>query len=273
MVYIFTAMYCEARALIEYFHLKKELNQTRFQVFSEEDGKILLTVMGTGMVSAAVAVSSICTAYGAGQEDFLVNVGVAAARSATDKMVLCNKIIDLPSGKTYYPDVLYRHPFLEGAVSTVLKPVMELSGQEGLFDMEAAAVYQAGVYFFAPHQMCFLKVASDHGIDFRKVTREQIEQILLSHVDEIAGFAMRLYDMGKRTVSSTPKVEGFQTLCHDLHCSKTMEELLWQHLRYCALAGVDVKPVIEALYREKKLPCKDKREGKVCFDELKQRLF
>ncbi len=56
MVYIFTAMYCEARALIEYFHLKKELNQTRFQVFSEEDGKILLTVMGTGMVSAAVAV-------------------------------------------------------------------------------------------------------------------------------------------------------------------------------------------------------------------------
>lgn len=29
--------------------------------------------------------------------------------------------------------------------------------------MEAAAIYQAGNYYYAPHQMLFLKVVTDHG--------------------------------------------------------------------------------------------------------------
>lgn len=33
-----------------------------------------------------------------------------------------------------------------------------------LYDMEAAAVYQAGAYYFGPHQMTFLKVVTDHGV-------------------------------------------------------------------------------------------------------------
>ena len=74
MVYIFTAMYCEAHAFIDFFHLKKDTSQTRFQVFYNEKEQILLTVTGTGMLAASVAVSSICTAYGAKGEDFLVNV-------------------------------------------------------------------------------------------------------------------------------------------------------------------------------------------------------
>ena len=38
------------------------------------------------------------------------------------------------------------------------------TGKKGiLVDMEAAAIYQAGNYYYAPHQMLFLKVVTDHG--------------------------------------------------------------------------------------------------------------
>lgn len=65
----------------------------------------------------------------------------------------------------------------------------------------------------------------------------------------------------------------YEKLCADLHCSKVMGDSLRQHLRYFALTGMDVDSVIQKMYGEGMLPCKDKREGKLRFEELKRRLF
>ena len=64
-----------------------------------------------------------------------------------------------------------------------------------------------------------------------------------------------------------------EKLCADLHCSKVMSDSLRQHIRYQALMGTDVVSVIAHIYEEGMLPCKDKREGKLRFEELKRRLF
>ncbi len=74
MIYIVTAMYAEAHALINRFQLKKDISHTRFQVFLNREADICLFISGTGLVPAAAAVSSICTEYGAGQGDFLLNM-------------------------------------------------------------------------------------------------------------------------------------------------------------------------------------------------------
>ncbi|MDE6816913.1 MAG: hypothetical protein K2P71_12940, partial [Lachnospiraceae bacterium] len=85
MIYIITAMYAEAHAFIERFHLKKDPSQTRFQVFQNTDEGILLVISGTGPVPAAVAAGSILTQFGAGEEDFLINAGICAGiRNASD---------------------------------------------------------------------------------------------------------------------------------------------------------------------------------------------
>ena len=52
-----------------------------------------------------------------------------------------------------------------------------------------------------------------------------------------------------------------------------MKDSLRQYIRYLTLSKSDYIDVINDMYEKGLLPCKDKREGKLCFEELKQRLF
>lgn len=313
MIYLVTAMYAEAHALITRFQLKKEISHTHFQVFLNRDADLCLIISGTGSVPAAAAVSSICTEYGAGQGDFLMNVGVCAqmqnenlsktaqcpaSSGLTGQIFLCSKIKELSTGKTFYPDILYRHKFTEAQIITGTKPYEKIASDKMtsdkidsdktaadkiagtdfcLYDMEAAAVYQAGAYYLGPHQMSFLKIISDDGTT-ENVTPGQIKGLIDQNMDSIADYITNLQSIAQENhpeeifqENTTQKTLG--KLCLDMHCSKTMSESVSQYIRYCILSDIDYISVLEEMYRSGKLPCKDKREGKKCFEELKERLL
>ena len=381
MIYIFTALYHEARSLISHYNLKKDTANPRFQVFCSEDDGIRLTVTGVGEIAAAVAVAGICTGRQPERGDFLINIGTCAARAAENvrtagnagvaentrtvgnagaaeniqaeknvgesgenrnlcgQMFLGNQLIELETGRTFYPDMLYRHDFAEGCVITgrnlwmrqggdkesicgmQVRKYMEatvsgdgqksvcgmrgrkymesaVSGngaeirdlsdglQQVLYDMEAAAVYQAGAYFFAPHQMSFLKIVSDNG-DADGVSPEQIECLMEENRENIVSYIETLRRVGEEeqelknrmTLSMDKQGEAgnksdmLEKLCADLHCSAVMRASVQQHFRYLALSGVDYDEKIRQMYENGRLPCRDKREGKVRFEELKRELL
>ncbi len=288
MIYLFTALYAEASALIRQFHLKKDTAQTRFQLFRSDDAGICLTVTGTGMMAGAAAVSCICTEYRAGAGDFLLNIGICACMEKQEnahvekEIFLCNKIIEQTTGKTFYPDLLYRCNFQEAGILTGAKPFIkkEADGPKNenilLYDMEASAVYQAGSYFFGPHQMSFLKIVSDCG-DAGTVAAGQAEQLINDQIGSIVDYMDLLRAAGQaeavEAIEAAEAIEVIEKLHVDLHCSKTMSASLRQHIRYCALAGMDYVSVIHQMYQEHKLPCQNKREGKRCFEELRKRLL
>lgn len=78
MIYLFTALYCEAHIFIKQFNLAKNQNATWFQEFYNETIGIRLTVTGVGEIAAATAIGSVCSIYKPTQEDFLLNVGICA---------------------------------------------------------------------------------------------------------------------------------------------------------------------------------------------------
>ena len=294
MLYIITAMYAEAHTFITRFQLKKDISHTRFQVFKSEEAELCLIISGVGSIPAAAAVSSICTEYGAGQGDFLLNAGVCAGiwdgnvnRTnniyQAGNIFLCNKIKEQVTGKTFYPDILYQNGFTETQIVTGAKPYTKTNQAETadtdfyLYDMEAAAIYQAGAYYFSPHQMSFLKIISDNG-DSEKVTPGQIEGLIDRNIESIADYITHLQTIAHQ--ERQPKLfqedmtqKKLEKLCLDMHCSRTMSESVRQYIRYCILSGIDYDSVIEDMYRKGQLPCKDKREGKQCFEELKERLL
>ena len=125
--------------------------------------------------------------------------------------------------------------------------------------------------------MSFLKTVSDDG-NYKDVTPRQVEELIGRNMENIAEYIENLQTI----LREAPRDEFFQDhalqkqlemLCLDLHCSRTMSESLRQYVRCCTLSGVDYGSVVEEMYREGKLPCKDKREGKQCFEELKKRLL
>ena len=114
-------------------------------------------------------------------------------------IIMVNKLTDAESGRTFYPDMIYRHPFTEGEVKTSVhvytadegtrdeeQMKMEAAGQTAqneeamkaeaaaptVHDMEAAAFYEAANFYYGPHQMIFLKVVTDHGIENERLQND-----------------------------------------------------------------------------------------------------
>ena len=290
MIYLFTALHAEADLFIKRFHLEKNLSNARFQEFYQEHADIRLTITGVGEIAAAAAVSSVCTAYKPNKGDILLNIGTCAHLTGNNGVFVCNKIIELATGKTFYPDLLYCHALQEETIVTGMLPCnqeeyrksvdIERSLAENssgnLYDMEAAAIYQAGSYFFGPHQMMFLKVVSDTGLA-KEVSKEKVkhcmetnQEPLFKFIEEISIIAQE--NKQRDNIFQQEEVQ-METLYTDLHCSKVMRDSLKQHIHYWELAGIDYVSVIQDMYRGGLLPCRDKREGKLCFEELKRKLF
>lgn len=290
MIYLFTALYPEAKPLIRVFSLKRVQGGLPFDVYENADTSIRLVISGTGMCAAAAATAAVFGRYGAANEDHLINIGTCAGEAGTDEMsgkaYLCHKLTDRNTGHTYYPDMLYRHAFAEAQLIT--EPVVWKGTEDSealrrkaesaivLHDMEGAAIYQAGSYWLGPHQMSFIKVVSDHGTD-QRITSQTLEQAVENGLDAIKDYVSNIGQI----IAQNRRDKEWETecsrqterLCEELHCSQTMRLAVIQCVRYWTLAGVDHNSLLEQMRADGELPCRDRREGKKRFDELKQRLL
>ena len=300
MIYVVTALYQEAHGLIRELELKKNTAYAPFEVFDNESAGIRLVVTGVGEIASAAAAAAVCARDGADAADFLVNIGCCAAAEGgcepADRdmdsgygaahaaqigdLYVCHKITEQATGKTFYPDILYRHPWRERELVTGMQPLQRAAAYGVLYDMEAAAVYQAGIRFFSPDRMLFLKVVSDFGIAGQeRMTAEALTGLLEQHVKEVAAFLTNLREAADE--EETLRNDGIlqedeavlERLFAALHCSQTMRASARQYITYAALTGYDWKAELEEWYARGLLPCKDRREGKVRLEELKQVLL
>lgn len=298
MIYVMMALYQEAHGLIRELELKKNTAYAPFEVFDNESAGIRLVVTGVGEIAAAAATAAVCARDGADAADFLVNIGCCAAggcepadrdmdsgygaayAAQIGDLYVCHKITEQATGKTFYPDILYRHPWKERELVTGMQPLQRAAAHGALYDMEAAAVYQAGIRFFSPDRMLFLKVVSDFGVAGQeRMTAETLTGLLEQHVKEVAAFLTNLREAAdeEETLRNDGILQEDETVLERLfaalHCSQTMRASARQYITYAALTGYDWKAELEEWYARGLLPCKDRREGKVRLEELKQVLL
>lgn len=282
MVYVFCAFYGECSGLIKHYNLKKCQTDKyyRFDVFENENQPVRIILTGQGSVMAAAAVSGAASFFGIKAEDAIINVGTCAGDYEPGQVFICNKITEEATGRTFYPDMILRSGLPERELVTVPvvinKPIHEYVNKDShnmaLYDMEAAAIYQAANLYVGPHRMGFVKVVSDNG-DIEGLTPDFIKKLMAEAVDEIASyvdmFVTDTHDMCRAEEST----QFTNQLCKDLHCSKVMENQVRQLIKYLSLEGTDYMTYINRLYDEGRLPAHDKKNGKVCLDEIKRELL
>lgn len=282
MVYVFCAFYGECSGLIKHYNLKKRQTDKyyRFDVFENENQPVRIILTGQGSVMAAAAVSGAASFFGIKAEDAIINVGTCAGDYEPGQVFICNKITEEATGRTFYPDMILRSGLPERGLVTVPvvinKPIHEYvnkdSNNMALYDMEAAAIYQAANLYVGPHRIGFVKVVSDNG-DIEGLTPDFIKKLMAEAVDEIASyvdmFVTDTHDMCRAEEST----QFTNQLCKDLHCSKVMENQVRQLIKYLSLEGTDYMTYINRLYDEGRLPAHDKKNGKVCLDEIKRELL
>ena len=141
MITIYCALYAEAQYLIQYFELKKDAKVTHFQMFSNEKKDIRVVITGVGKINMVVAIAELSALYPPKAEDIIVNYGSCAVKNcAVGSIFMCNKIVEELTARTFYPDMLYQHPFAEACLHTVEKEKLENLADDCIYDMEAAAL-------------------------------------------------------------------------------------------------------------------------------------
>lgn len=179
MLYFICAFYNEAKPIINFYKLKRVNENKFFQVFENENIKLIIS--GIGKINSAIATAHIVSKYGISDEDIIMNVGICGSKNRKiGEAVLVNKIHDIETGKDYYPDILIKHKFKEGTLETFSKAVVDFVIKD-ICDMEGSGFFNASLKFFSPHQIQLVKVVSDH-LDGARLTGEFVENLIEKNI-------------------------------------------------------------------------------------------
>lgn len=127
MLYLVTALYEEALPFLTKYNLKRKTDFPHFELFTGEN--VMLLITRPGPLRAAAALSSMLTAFPPARNDILLSVGCAgcALENMLGKAFLICRITEEASGRTRYPELLYRCPFPEAEVVTQARVRLEPS--------------------------------------------------------------------------------------------------------------------------------------------------
>jgi len=261
MITFITALYAEAKPLLAEYNLKKQQKETLYQLFEGENVRLLIT--GTGMISAATATARHFAKYPplSGQ-DIVINLGVAgfssqeSASCSIGDLFLVSKITEQTTGRTFYPDFLYRNHFRLLPLLTV--PTVCMNGicpdnstavESVLIDMEASALYQALLPHFSPDRMFFFKVVSD--IPGQAVDTPILPDVLLTpHIKEIITFAEQLhaalqYSAFQPPVLTSEEETLISTIKTLLPLTETMSREFERLISYAKLSGKPLSRILK----------------------------
>jgi len=184
--FIYTALPCEAKPLIEYYKLKKDTTINAFSIFRNED--IALTVTGIGKVAMAAGIAYSMALFSAAQNPVMLNIGIAGHKDhAIGSLFIIDKITDADSGRRFYPPLVFTPPCLTTGLQTAAKPQHSYP-QSDLCDMEASAFYEIATRFTASELCQCLKIVSDNE-------STPAHNIQAKHVSELIAVQLPVIEM------------------------------------------------------------------------------
>jgi nucleoside phosphorylase len=274
MIFFQTALQCEARPFISQLSLKKDRDIKKFQVYSGENCKLI--VSGVGKVRAAAGTSFLLTRFEAGPEDFFVNIGVCGSKSPHVKRgetVFINQVVDRDTGRSFFPDMILKHPFKEGAVETHAQVVsLEAAGESRCeyVDMEASGAFEAASFFLSPHRIFIIKTVIDH-LTGGKYGSKEVEAVMNQKASLIIDWLREapLHLLEKKPPLSTEEESLIAAISRNLRLSETLSLALKRLFLYKKLRDSDISKALD-IYLIKNAG--SKQEGKKIFEEIRREI-
>lgn len=232
-IFIYVALPCEAKPLVEHFGLKKATTIQPFAVYFNQG--ICLTVTGLGKSAMAAGVAYTQALFAAAEHPVLFNIGIAGHKNhAVGDLFLIDKITDADSLKSYYPPLVFTPPCPTANIQTVSKPQLSYD-QHYLCDMEASAFYETAVRFSTSELIHCLKVISDNELSpADNIQPKQVASLIAAHVATIETILAELNHLSKLIAAPEPKL--FEQLIQRYHFTVSEQGQLKNQLsRWAAL--------------------------------------
>jgi len=272
MLYIVTALYIEAKPLISLFNLKKDNTYTKFQVFSNENTKLIIS--DTGKIKSATALTYLISNKDIKENDYIINIGFIANSNNSSQLgdiVYISKIQNAYSDTTFYPEMIYKHNFLEGSLTTFDKIIEKKIENIEYIDMEAYGFFQTASIFFKKDKIIVLKIISD-------ILKEKLEdRILFGFKDEtlfnksykkIYDFLLKFINIPDNNKNNFNNSEQdlIKKVLENLKLSDTMTYEFFNILKYLKIKYEN----IDILKRYENIEVNSKVQGKKIFEEIKE---
>lgn len=190
MIRILVALGPESRPLAKALQLGK-VRERPFPTWRGSEIELVQT--GVGPLSSACAAGWIEGVAGPARE--WVNLGCCGGSPSHHRQggwYRVHKVTDATTGKSYFPDILRKHPFEEAPLRTFPEAVTDGWQSPELVDMEAAGFLEAVRAFAQTHQVHVLKRVSDYcsgNLDFKVMGREFAGDLqpVADYIMELAG--------------------------------------------------------------------------------------
>lgn len=215
-IFIYTALPCEAKPLVEHFGLKKIAPVQPFAVYSNHEA--CLTVTGPGKSAMAAGVAYTQALFASIEHPVMLNIGIAGHNyHPLGALFLIDKIIDVDSQRSYYPSLIFTPPYPTGSIQTVSKPLFNYH-QLHLCDMEASAFYETAVRFSSSELILCLKVISDNQFSSAEnIQPKRVAGLIAAHLSSIESLLMTT--VAKVEQITAPETGLFEQLIQRYHFS------------------------------------------------------
>jgi nucleoside phosphorylase len=238
-IFIYSALPCEAKPLIEHFKLKKAVNIQPFAVYTQDE--MCLTVTGLGKSAMAAAVAYTQALFNTVENPVLINIGIAGHQDyPIGGLYLVNKITDVDSHKHYYPPLIAKTLCPSCALQTSSTPQLNYDHAD-LCDMEASAFYETAIRFTSSELSQCLKVISDNQLSPAiNIQAKQVSVLIADQLATIDAFIKQIVTLAQLLV--TPEIPLFEQLTQRYHFTASTElKLKAQLARWAVLT--DNKPL------------------------------
>lgn len=214
-IFIYAALPCEAKPLVEHFGLKKATAIQPFAVYFNHD--ICLTVTGLGKTAMAAGVAYSQALFASVEHPVvLVNIGIAGHQyHELGRLFLIDKITDADSRKSYYPPLVFTPPCSTASIQTVSRPRLSYDLQH-LCDMEASAFYETAARFSSGELIQCLKVISDNELSpVENIQPKQVASLIAAHAATVEAILAQLSRLAK--MITVPEPTLFRQLTQRYH--------------------------------------------------------
>ena len=272
MLYIVTALYIEAKPLISLFNLKKDNTYTKFQVFSNENIKLIIS--GTGKIKSATALTYLISNKDIKENEYIINIGFIASlnnNSQLGDIVYISKIQNAYSDTTFYPEIIYKHNFLEGSLTTFDKIIDNKIENIEYIDMEAYGFFQTASIFFKKDKIIVLKIISDilkENVKDRILFDFEDDNLFNESYKKIYDFLLKFVNIptDSRNNFNNNEQDLIKKVLENLKLSDTMTYELFNILKYLKIKYGN----IDILKKYENIKINSKVQGKKIFEEIKE---
>jgi adenosylhomocysteine nucleosidase len=236
-IFIYTALPCEAKPLIDFYRLKKDTNIQRFAVYGNNG--ICLTVTGIGKSAMAAGVAYTQALFSSTQIPVLLNVGIAGHKGhPIGSVFLVDKISDSDSDRRYYPPLVFTPPCATHSLQTAAKPQHSYPPVH-LCDMEGSAFYETAVRFSSGELAHCLKIVSDNeSSPIKAIQPAQVSLLISAQLSIIETILTTLSQLAEAL--STPELNEFNRILNRFHFTANEQTQLKKLLsRWHLVTGQD----------------------------------